>query len=370
MASTYVDDDTGTDLFREEFKRYKRKEPSPDLSEVIDFTTDPTTNNDYEIIPLGCLQTMKTNPPLYGLRPVNEWKVYRCLSKPGFVFICNPFSAAAQRYWCYRCLHDYPSKDNVTNLDFIEKQCGINREDNIWSASETYERDKKQDKVDSAPFDLRFHIKKLRWVTLGYHYNWNDKTYDKNNVSIFPFDLKYLAKYVTSAIGYNEYNPEASIVNYYHIGSTLAGHTDHSEYDHQSPIVSFSFGQDAIFLLGGETKAVKPLAFHLRTGDICVMAGQSRLCYHAIPRVFTSKHFEISCNSSIDDEIRHLNSLSNTNENIQSTLENSTDYCKTNQLMLTTLNSLQWDTYEQFLSDSRINISVRQVLKHGQCFPD
>lgn len=47
----------------------------------------------------------------------------------------------------------------------------------------------------------------------------------------------------------------------------------------------FSFGQDAIFLLGGLTKATEPTAILLRSGDICVMSGSSRLSYHAVPRI-------------------------------------------------------------------------------------
>ncbi|CAI9723134.1 nucleic acid dioxygenase ALKBH1-like [Octopus vulgaris] len=375
MASTYRDDDEGTDIFREEFKRYKRKEPPPDFSEVIDFTNELITNNNCNVIPLNHAETTKTEPRLFGLRPVYEWKVYYYKTNPGFVFISNPFTAAAQRYWTHRCLHDYPSKQNVTNLDFIEKQCGINRPDNIWTASENYESGKAQCFVDSLSFDMRFHMNKLRWVTLGYHYNWNDKTYSKNQVSTFPFDLEILAKYIASVVGFKEYNPEAAIVNYYHMGSTLAGHTDHSEFDHDSPIISFSFGQDAIFLLGGVTKAVKPAAFHLRSGDICIMAGDSRLCYHAVPRVLPSKHFETSCNARVADELAELNSFvyqntPNSRENSGLGLINSTDCDKINKKILTTLNSLHWENYENFLKESRINISVRQVLKIGQSFPD
>ena len=44
-----------------------------------------------------------------------------------------------------------------------------------------------------------------------------------------------------------------------------------------------SFGQDAIFLLGGQTKAVEPNAIMLHSGDVCIMSGPSRLAYHAVP---------------------------------------------------------------------------------------
>ena len=56
--------------------------------------------------------------------------------------------------------------------------------------------------------------------------------------------------------------------------------------------VSHSFGQDAIFLIGGQTKVMPPTAVLLHSGDICVMSGESRLAYHAVPRILrpTSPH--------------------------------------------------------------------------------
>lgn len=59
-------------------------------------------------------------------------------------------------------------------------------------------------------------------------------------------------------------NHQAAIVNYYPIGTTLAGHTDHSEINLEAPLFSFSFGQTAIFLLGGKTKEQKPAAMFLK----------------------------------------------------------------------------------------------------------
>ena len=47
----------------------------------------------------------------------------------------------------------------------------------------------------------------------------------------------------------------------------------------------FSFGQTAIFLLGGITKATVPVAVYLRSGDITVLSGNCRVAYHAVPRI-------------------------------------------------------------------------------------
>ena len=65
--------------------------------------------------------------------------------------------------------------------------------------------------------------------------------YSEDQHTPFPEDLQLLAKYIAGALGYSDYNSEAAIVNYYHLDSTLAGHTDHSEFDLQSPLISIRY---------------------------------------------------------------------------------------------------------------------------------
>ena len=80
---------------------------------------------------------------------------------------------------------------------------------------------------------------------------------------------------------------EAVIINYYHLNSTLCAHTDHSEIDAlDQPLLSLSFGNAAVFLIGGEKKSSSsPTPLLLRSGDIVFMTGPSRLYYHAVPRI-------------------------------------------------------------------------------------
>lgn len=42
----------------------------------------------------------------------------------------------------------------------------------------------------------------------------------------------------------------------------------------------FSLGCKAIFLLGGKSREDEPLAMFLRSGDIVLMAGEARECFH------------------------------------------------------------------------------------------
>ena len=54
------------------------------------------------------------------------------------------------------------------------------------------------------------------------------------------------------------YKSEAAIINYYPMDSTLSGHVDFSEPNKTAPLISISFGQSAIFLIGGPNKNIKP----------------------------------------------------------------------------------------------------------------
>jgi alkylated DNA repair protein alkB family protein 1 len=40
-----------------------------------------------------------------------------------------------------------------------------------------------------------------------------------------------------------------------------------------------------VFLIGDNTKNVKPVALKLDSGDMIVMSGHSRSCYHGVPRI-------------------------------------------------------------------------------------
>ena len=49
----------------------------------------------------------------------------------------------------------------------------------------------------------------------------------------------------------SKYNPDVALINFYKEGDTLGGHLDDVEKDLSKPIVSFSLGCEAIFLIGG-----------------------------------------------------------------------------------------------------------------------
>ena len=81
--------------------------------------------------------------------------------------------------------------------------------------------------------------------------------------------------------------PEACLVNVYREGAKMGLHRDGDEDDFAAPIVSISLGDTAVFRVGGTERGGKTESFKLSSGDVVVMGGPSRLCYHGIDRVLS-----------------------------------------------------------------------------------
>ena len=212
---------------------------------------------------------------------------------------------------------------------------------------------------------LKTDIDELRWATLGYHHNWDTKRYSDKSVSLFPNDLNSLCKIILSYIRtldqqdikkefIHAYKPEAAIVNFYPTHSSLGGHTDHSEPNRKSPLLSFSFGLSAIFLCGGPTKETKPTAMILRSGDILIMTETAREKFHGVPRIIDSTLIESSKTSTKNETIE-------TNAEIENLLPNcydDSDNCAMSEQ--SDIDEIMFT--KMYLSNHRININVRQVF--------
>lgn len=52
------------------------------------------------------------------------------------------------------------------------------------------------------------------------------------------------------------------------------------DYGANGSVFAISLGCKAIFLLGGKSREDEPLAMFLRSGDVALMAGEARECFH------------------------------------------------------------------------------------------
>lgn len=107
----------------------------------------------------------------------------------------------------------------------------------------------------------------------------------------------------------------------------------------------FSFGQSAIFLIGGLTESEPAVPVYIHSGDIVVMSKESRLCYHAVPKITPASAQPWNV---IEEEVSNLNNVNNSN---------IYDECK---------DELFWKPFNNYIQKSRINVNIRQVLQKGQ----
>ncbi|XP_006884831.1 PREDICTED: alkylated DNA repair protein alkB homolog 1 [Elephantulus edwardii] len=334
----------GEDAFRKLFRFYRQSRPwSADLGGVIDFSAAHTARGSaaHKVVrsPLNVSSVNEHDARRAGLQPVSKWRAYGLEGYPGFIFIPNPFLPGYQWHWIKQCLKFYSRKPNVCNLD---KHMTKEETLDVWEQSKECLRQK--DLSKPRPRSL---LEKLRWVTLGYHYNWDSKKYSADHYTPFPSDLAFLSEQVAAACGFQGFQPEAGILNYYRFDSTLGIHVDRSELDHSKPLLSFSFGQSAIFLLGGLKRDEVPTAMFMHSGDIMVMSGCSRLLNHAVPRVLPNPKAQ----------------------SLPPCLEMPLPADLPSDAVVEPCSLEDWQVCASYLKTARVNMTVRQVLATGQAFP-
>lgn len=79
--------------------------------------------------------------------------------------------------------------------------------------------------------------------------------------------------------------PDCCLVNFYDGAAKMGMHQDRDEGSFEWPVVSISLGDDALFRIGGSTRSGSTQSHWLRSGDVLVMGGTSRLAFHGIDRI-------------------------------------------------------------------------------------
>lgn len=125
------------DFVRQEYKKYKRKKPPPDFSDVIDISSPGIKTNERVIrSPLEPSKDLSDDGCKVGLINPVDWEVFLLERCPGFMIIRNPFLPAAQKYWSYKALTDYTKTPYPCNLDNIHVEKGERENwENVWQAT-------------------------------------------------------------------------------------------------------------------------------------------------------------------------------------------------------------------------------------------
>ena len=131
----------------------------------------------------------------------------------------------------------------------------------------------------------------LGWVSdrSGYRYDKNDPL-SGTPWPAMPTCFAELALHAAAEAGFDNFHPDACLINRYEPGARLSLHQDKDEGNMAAPIVSVSLGLPAMFLFGGLNRGDKPARYRLQHGDVAVWGGPSRLAYHGVAPLAEGEH--------------------------------------------------------------------------------
>jgi len=79
--------------------------------------------------------------------------------------------------------------------------------------------------------------------------------------------------------------PQSCLINYYGEDAKMGMHQDKDEADTAQPVLSVSLGDDALFRVGTVLRGGKTSSVWLKSGDVAILDGESRLAYHGIEKI-------------------------------------------------------------------------------------
>ena len=82
-----------------------------------------------------------------------------------------------------------------------------------------------------------------------------------------------------------EREPDCCLINWYGPGARMGLHQDRDEADFRWPVLSISLGDDGLFRIGGTERGGPTQSVWLRSGDVLVLGGASRLAHHGVDRI-------------------------------------------------------------------------------------
>jgi alkylated DNA repair protein (DNA oxidative demethylase) len=124
----------------------------------------------------------------------------------------------------------------------------------------------------------------------GMTYSYEDRRSDHDGLPVPPLPSRFeeIARAAAHDAGF-EMAPDLCIMNYYTDAAKMGVHQDKDERPETIaagvPIVSVSLGDAARFVIGGLSRRDPTSPLILRSGDVLVMGGPSRLRYHGVTRI-------------------------------------------------------------------------------------
>ncbi|MEQ9365761.1 MAG: DNA oxidative demethylase AlkB [Leptospirales bacterium] len=132
---------------------------------------------------------------------------------------------------------------------------------------------------------------RLGWVSdrEGYRYSTDDPETGRPWPAM-PEAWRDFATEAAGAAGYENFAPDACLINRYTPGTRMSLHQDRDEQDFAAPIVSVSLGLPAVFQFGGSKRRDPVVRLRLSHGDVVVWGGPSRLNFHGVSPLKAGEH--------------------------------------------------------------------------------
>lgn len=80
--------------------------------------------------------------------------------------------------------------------------------------------------------------------------------------------------------------PEACLINFYDRDAKMGLHQDRDEENFDAPVLSVSLGEACRFRIGETTRQGRTTSFKLESGDLVVLGGKGRMCFHGVDKIY------------------------------------------------------------------------------------
>jgi DNA oxidative demethylase len=101
--------------------------------------------------------------------------------------------------------------------------------------------------------------------------------------------------------------PEACLINFYTDKAKMGMHQDRDEEALDVPVVSISLGDSCRFRIGGTKRGGKTGSILLESGDVIILGGSSRLCYHGVDRIYAGTSDLLKDGGRLNLTLRRVN---------------------------------------------------------------
>jgi DNA oxidative demethylase len=105
--------------------------------------------------------------------------------------------------------------------------------------------------------------------------------------------------------------PEACLVNFYSDDARMGLHQDRDEEDFDAPVISVSLGDTCLFRIGETRRNGLTTSLQLKSGDVFILAGAGRLCFHGVDRIYPATSTLLKSNGRVNLTLRRVTRVRN-----------------------------------------------------------